>query len=88
MCVCLLSHLVVQEGIWGRTRVNKNGVRTLITAKVQPGYLKCTLQGRLPGCLFQFDNVSAQCTDGRTGVCVDIAVPINRSGIFATNICV
>ena len=51
--------------------MDPDGVRSLNTAKVQPGYLNCTLQGRLPGCLFQFDNINAQCTNGRTGMAIN-----------------
>lgn len=44
-----------------------DGVRKLITARVQPGYVDCEPQGRLPGCLFRFDDVDAQCSNGRKG---------------------
>ena len=60
----LFSNL--QEGIWGGERI-ENGARTLVTARVQPGYVICTSQGRLPGCLFKFDDPQAQCRDGRRG---------------------
>ena len=56
-----------QEGIWGDVTTNEGGERVLITARVQPGYIGCRPQGRLPGCLFEFDNVDAQCRDGRKG---------------------
>ena len=64
----LHSNLSFQEGIWGGN-LSKSGVRTLITARVQPGYVNCTRQGRLPGCLFMFDNGTAQCREGREGGC-------------------
>ena len=44
-----------------------DGIRTLITTRVQPGYVQCDSQGRLPGCLFKFDDVDAQCKEGRKG---------------------
>ena len=46
---------------------DENGTRRLITAPVQPGYVECDQQGRLPGCRFQFDNPDEQCRDGRQG---------------------
>ena len=45
----------------------ENGARRLVTARVQPGYVNCTAQGRLPGCLFKFDDQEAQCRTGRRG---------------------
>ena len=44
-----------------------SGRRQLITVRVQPGYLNCTPQGRLPGCKFKFDDANEQCTTGREG---------------------
>ena len=41
--------------------------RRLITASVQPGYLKCRTQGKLPGCLFEFDHPDKQCHNKRQG---------------------
>ena len=58
-----------QEGIWGGVIVD-NGARRLVTARVQPGYVTCTPQGRLPGCLFKFDDLEAQCRTGRQGRCL------------------
>ena len=55
-----------QEGIWGGTD-NEGGVRTLITEGVQPGYVMCRPQGRLPGCLFEFDKPDIQCRSERKG---------------------
>ena len=46
----------------------ENGARKLVTARVQPGYINCTSQGRLPGCLFKFDDPGAQCRTGRDGI--------------------
>ena len=46
---------------------DENGTRRLTTAPVQPGYVECDQQGRLPGCRFQFDNPDEQCRDGRQG---------------------
>ena len=59
-----------QEGIWGGV-IMENGARRLVTARVQPGYVNCTAQGRLPGCLFQFDDPDAQCRNGRQGKLLD-----------------
>ena len=42
-----------------------------------PSYLKCTPEGRLSGCLYEFDDESLQCTDQRSGelsVCVCVCV--------------
>ena len=55
---------IVQEGTWGGTDDDE---RSLITARVQPGYVNCRAQGRLPGCLFEFDDIDAQCRSERTG---------------------
>ena len=59
----------------------------LTTARVQPGYVTCQRQGRLPGCLFEFDNIDRQCRDGRKGKSCDIEmvgwvihVTLNGSG--------
>lgn len=46
----------------------KDGERVLATARVLPGYLKCVRDGRLPGCLFQFDDIDSQCSTGRKGI--------------------
>lgn len=62
--------MCIQEGIWGGYD-EVNGVRTLITARVLPGYVTCEPQGRLPGCLFKFDDISDQCSEGRTGEWTD-----------------
>ena len=32
-----------------------------------PGYTSCDSVGRLPGCLFKFDEPDAQCSSGRSG---------------------
>ena len=32
-----------------------------------PGYMSCDRVGRLPGCLFKFDDPDAQCSSGRSG---------------------
>ena len=34
---------------------------------VPPGYTSCDRVGRLPGCLFKFDEPDAQCSSGRRG---------------------
>ena len=47
--------------------IEKNGARVLVTERVQPGYINCRRQGRLPGCLFKFDNGEDQCRSGREG---------------------
>ena len=47
--------------------MEEDGARMLVTARVQPGYVTCTSQGRLPGCLFKFDDLQAQCRSGRKG---------------------
>ena len=60
----LCCPVYMQEGIWGGVQDNK-----LITARVQPGYVTCDSQGRLPGCRFKFDNQDAQCRSGRRGRC-------------------
>ena len=44
----------------------------LTTARVQPGYVTCQRQGRLPGCLFEFDNINGQCREGRMGESCEI----------------
>ncbi len=45
------------------------GTRELITGYPPANYLSCddNDQGRLPGCLFMWDNVDAQCVSGREG---------------------
>ena len=58
--------ILIQEGIWGGV-IEDSGARRLVTARVQPGYVTCTPQGRLPGCLFKFDDLGAQCRTGRQG---------------------
>lgn len=58
--------IVIQEGIWGGVKV-QDGRRTLITARVQPGFITCHREGRLPGCKFQFDRTDHQCRRGRKG---------------------
>ena len=63
----LFSLSAMQEGIWGGVEEDENGVRRLTTAPVRPGYVDCDQQGRLPGCLFEFDNPDDQCRDGRQG---------------------
>ena len=65
---------IAQEGIWGGVDMTSTNVRRLITARVQPGYVTCQTQGRLPGCLFRFDDPDAQCREGRKGVCVHACV--------------
>lgn len=60
-------YLYLREGIWGGVENGTDGTRRLITARVQPGYVTCRPQGRLPGCLFEFDDVTAQCREGREG---------------------
>ena len=53
----------LQEGIWGGVGEERN----LITERVQPGYVNCRPQGRLPGCLFEFDKPDTQCRTERMG---------------------
>lgn len=60
------SHVWFQEGIWATT-LEQDGKRVLSTARVQPGYVDCDSQGRLPGCRFRFDDPNEQCRDGRKG---------------------
>ena len=69
--------LITQEGIWGGTE-DVNGVRSLITARVQPGYVNCRPQGRLPGCLFEFDNPDRQCRSERKGECDTADTPFSE----------
>jgi hypothetical protein len=57
-------YLYLREGVWGGT---EEGQRQLITERVQPGYVTCTPQGRLPGCLFEFDKPNSQCRSERKG---------------------
>ena len=42
--------------------------RSLVTERVQPGFVSCRPQGRLPGCRFEFDAVDDQCRDERRGM--------------------
>lgn len=65
----------LQEGIWGGTQ-EKDGERVLVTTRVLPGYLTCARDGRLPGCLFQFDDVDSQCSSGRIGKCSILCIAI------------
>lgn len=43
-----------------------NGEDLVFRATI-PGFLNCTQEGNLPGCLFKFDRPNEQCTEGRTG---------------------
>ena len=40
---------------------------TLVTTRVLPGNVRCERAGRLPGCLFEFDQPNDQCRIGRKG---------------------
>ena len=40
---------------------------TLVTTRVLPGNVRCERAGRLPGCLFEFDQPNDQCRIGREG---------------------
>ena len=51
------------QGLW----VNYTADNTLYSGKSIPWYLGCTL-GNLPGCLFLFDDVDAQCGPNRKGI--------------------
>lgn len=55
-----------QSGLWGNV-VNSNGDRQLVSTRPPAYFLSCHREGQLPGCLFQWDNVSAQCRTGRHG---------------------
>ena len=55
----------LKEGLWvGSGEEYSNG---LIFAPAIPGFLNCTNEGNLPGCLYTFDDPDSQCADGRTG---------------------
>lgn len=46
--------------------MHANGEDLVFRATI-PGFLNCTQEGNLPGCLFKFDRPNEQCTEGRTG---------------------
>lgn len=52
-----------QEGFYGW----HNQDNQLITHIALPTFLDCNRDGRLSGCLFEFDNPSRQCRDSREG---------------------
>ena len=68
--IFLMTHyscvIFFQNGVWGGVD-NSSGYRKLITNRAPGNYLECRRDGRLSGCLFQWDNTSAQCRDGRHG---------------------
>jgi len=72
LSLSLSLSLCMQEGIWGAVQENERGIRMLTTARVQPGYVTCQRQGRLPGCRFEFDNINGQCREGRMGESCEI----------------
>jgi predicted outer membrane repeat protein len=57
-------NVYIREGsyMWA---TESNSVAIHITL---PSYLKCTPEGRLSGCLYEFDDESLQCTDQRSGI--------------------
>ena len=58
---CTCTH--PQEGYWVGVREDKS----LYFATTIPGFLNCSRQGGLPGCLVKFDHLERQCVDGREG---------------------
>lgn len=53
----------------------RNG--SLVWASVPPYYLDCSQAGRLPGCLFEYEQPEAQCTRNRTGgnkCCINVNI--------------
>ena len=43
---------------------------SLYFANTIPGFLNCTRQGALQGCLFKYDQPDLQCASGRQGTCI------------------
>eukprot|EP00731_Ephydatia_muelleri_P012527 Em0006g1421a len=56
-------YIYIKPGLW----VNYTADNTLYYGKSIPWYLGCTY-GNLPGCLFLFDDVDAQCGPNRKGI--------------------
>ena len=58
----------VQSGVWGGVEIIDNK-KMLVTANVLPSYVKCSQEGRLPGCLLNTDadRLDDQCRPGRHG---------------------
>ena len=46
--------------------------------QVLSAFVDCTPQGRLPGCLYRFDDPNAQCIQGREGMCILCTVVYQR----------
>ena len=59
----------MQEGLYAWVSELESGKELTLVSGAPPSFLHCSRQGRLPGCLFRFDQmqVGQQCADGRTG---------------------
>lgn len=68
--------------MWG----NFSEDRQLVIAHPPQDYLYCEKEGRLPGCLFKWDNTSAQCKPGRHG---NLAIPLKQLAMvfYAGRLC-
>jgi len=51
--------------VWGEM---DGGTGELRSYQVLSAFVSCSQQGRLPGCLYRFDDPDAQCIAGREGV--------------------
>ncbi|XP_019857680.1 PREDICTED: uncharacterized protein LOC109585980 [Amphimedon queenslandica] len=61
-CDSYNRYFYVQEGLW----VYTDGSDIVFRGAI-PGFLNCTQERNLPGCLFKFDEPNEQCATGRTG---------------------
>ena len=59
----------MQEGLYAWVSELESGDELTLVSGAPPSFLHCSRQGRLPGCLFMFDQmqVGQQCADDRTG---------------------
>ena len=59
----------MQEGFYAWVSELESSKELTHVSGAPPSFLHCSRQGRLPGCLFMFDQmqVDQQCADGRTG---------------------